>query len=105
VEIASDGNIQQDGNPVGQLALADFPNSAALVKQGSNYFRVADPALQPAAPSATSVLQGKLEASNTGPAEAAVRLVSVMRQFEMMQKAIAISNDMGREAIEQVAKI
>ena len=52
-----------------------------------------------------SLQQGSLEASNTGSAEAAVRLVSVLRQFEMMQKAISISNDMGKKAIEEVAKV
>lgn len=49
--------------------------------------------------------QGKLEASNTGTAESAVRLVSVMRQFEMLQKAVSIGEDMDRQAVEQVAKV
>jgi flagellar basal-body rod protein FlgG len=51
------------------------------------------------------VEQGKLEASNTGTAESAVRLVSIMRQFEMLQKAITIGDDMRKQAIEQVAKV
>jgi len=46
-----------------------------------------------------------VEASNVSAAHGAIRLVSVTRQFEMMQKAISIANDMGREAIEQVAKV
>jgi len=49
--------------------------------------------------------QGKLETSNTGTAESAVRLVSIMRQFEMLQKAVLIGNDMTKQAIEQVAKV
>ena len=89
----------------GKLEVVDFTSADGLAKHGANYFHVTRPGLLPAAPSATSIQQGKLEDSNTGTAEAAVRLVSVMRQFEMMQKAIAISNDMGREAIEQVARI
>jgi len=39
-----------------------------------------------------------------GSAESAVRLVSVMRQFEMLQKAIGIGTDMNKEAIEEVAR-
>ena len=39
-----------------------------------------------------------------GSAESAVRLVSVMRQFEMLQKAISIGTDMNKEAIEEVAR-
>ena len=36
------------------------------------------------------VVQGQLEAANSQPAESAVQLVSVMRQFESLQKAMAI---------------
>jgi flagellar basal-body rod protein FlgF len=105
VDIANDGTIQQEGSVIGQLDVVDFPNNGGLVKQGSNYFRVADPAVRPSAPTATSMEQGKLEASNSGSAEAAVRLINVMRQFEMMQKAVSIGVEMNRRAVEEVAKI
>ena len=59
----------------------------------------------PRPPSGTSVEQGQLEASNTGSAEAAVRLVSVMRQFEMLQKAVSLGAEMNKKAIEEVAKV
>jgi flagellar basal-body rod protein FlgF len=103
--IASDGTITQDGVAAGQLEIVDFTSTAGLSKQGNNYFRVSDPAVRPAAPSATSVEQGHLEGSNTGTAESAIRLVSVMRQFEMLQKAVNLGNDMNKKAIEEVAKI
>jgi flagellar basal body rod protein FlgG len=105
IDIAQDGTVVQDGQAIGQLDVADFTSTAGLAKQGSNYFRVADPSAKPAPPSGTTVEQGKLEASNTGTAESAVRLVSIMRQFEMLQKAFTIGNDMSKQAIEQVAKV
>jgi len=105
IEISSDGTLQQNGQAIGQLDVADFTSTAGLAKQGSNYFRVVDPSVKPNVPSATSVEQGKVEGSNTGTAESAVRLVSVMRQFEMLQKAVLIGNDMSKQAIEQVAKV
>ena len=89
----------------GQLEIVDFTSTAGLSKQGSNYFRVTDPAVRPTAPSGTSVEQGQLEASNTGSAEGAVRLVSVMRQFEMLQKAVSLGAEMNKKAIEEVAKV
>ena len=104
-EIASDGTIRQDGLVVGKLEVVDFTGADGLVKQGASYFRPADPAQRPVAPSGTSVEQGKLEASNTGSAEAAVRLVSVMRQFEMLQKAVSLAGEMNQQAIQQVAKV
>ncbi len=50
------------------------------------------------------IQQGKIESSNVPNAESAVRLVSVMRQFEMLQKAISIGADMNKQAIEEVAR-
>jgi flagellar basal-body rod protein FlgG len=58
----------------------------------------------PAAPG-TDVLQGQLEQSNVPVSESAVKLVGVMRQFEMLQKAISVDTDMSRKAIEEVAKV
>ncbi|HXB69090.1 MAG TPA: flagellar basal-body rod protein FlgF [Candidatus Acidoferrales bacterium] len=105
IEIASDGTVSQDGTVIGQLEVVDFTSSAGLAKQGSNYFRVADPTARATAPSGTVVGQGKLEGSNSGAAQAAVRLIGVMRQFEMMQKALTLGNEMNRRAVEEVAKV
>jgi len=105
IDIATDGTMQQNGQTIGKLDVADFTSTAGLAKQGSNYFRTTDPSIKPVTPADTSVEQGKLEASNTGTAESAVRLVDIMRQFEMLQKAVMIGNDMSKQAIEQVAKV
>jgi hypothetical protein len=67
--------------------------------------RVATTAFPAGMPAATSVAQGQLETSNNGPTESAVRLVSVMRQFEMLQKAVTLGAEMNRKAIEEVAKV
>jgi flagellar basal body rod protein FlgG len=105
IDISADGTIRQNGLVVGKLEVVDFSSTAGLSKQGNNYLRVADPNLKPSAPKGASVEQGQLEASNTGSAESAVRLVNVMRQFEMLQKAAQLGNDMSRQAIEQVARV
>lgn len=104
IQVSLDGNVQQGGQSVGQLRLVNFPDPSALIKYGNNYFQNAS-GQDPAAASEAQVYQGKVESSNVSAAHGAVRLVGVMRQFEMMQKAISISNDMGRKAIEQVAKV
>jgi flagellar basal-body rod protein FlgF len=105
LEISSDGTVTQDGVVVGKLEIVDFTSTAGLSKQGSNYFRVTDPTVLPGAASGTTVEQGRLEASNTGTAESAVRLVSVMRQFEMLHKAVNLGSEMNKKAIEEVAKV
>jgi flagellar basal-body rod protein FlgF len=105
IEISNDGTVRQAGQVICQLELADFASTAGLAKQGNSYFRVTDPSLSPRTPAGTAVEQGKLEDSNTGSAEGAVRLVSVMRQFEMLQKAAALGSEMSRHAIQEVAKV
>jgi flagellar basal-body rod protein FlgF len=105
VEVAGDGTVTQEGAVIGKLEVADFTSTAGLAKQGSTYFRATDPAQKATVPADTTVGQGQLEASNTGSAEAAVRLVSVMRQFEMLQRAVSIGNEMNQHAIQEVAKV
>jgi flagellar basal-body rod protein FlgF len=39
------------------------------------------------------------------PGDAAVRLVSVMRQFEMLQRAVTIGADMDKQAITDIARV
>ena len=102
VEISSDGTVTENGNVIGQLQVVDF-TSGALQKQGDNYFH-APSGVVPSRPK-SAVTQGQLESSNSGTAESAVRLVSVMRQFEMLQKAATLGEDMSKQAIEQVAKV
>ncbi len=105
LEIAKDGSIRQDGVPIGQLAVLDFDRSAGLEKAGRNYFRPADPQAKPAAPAEVDIQQGKLEASNVTTPETSVRLVSLLRQFEMLQKAVMLGADMNRRAVEEVARV
>lgn len=102
VEIQPDGSVLQGKQSVGRLEVVSFA-SGAINKEGANYFVAADGA-QPKA-STAPVLQGKLEGSNVAPAESAVRLVSILRQFEMLQKASTIANDLNKKAIEEVARV
>jgi flagellar basal-body rod protein FlgF len=102
--VALDGSVSQSGQPVGQVHLVDFKESAALAKQGNNYYQNIS-GQAPSEATEAQIYQGKVEASNVSAAHGAVRLVNVTRQFEMMQKAISVANDMNKQAIEQVAKV
>jgi flagellar basal-body rod protein FlgF len=103
IEASKDGTLLQKGQPVAQLALVAFAETQALAKQGNTLFRPADP--KAALPAKAEVRQGKLEGSNLSAPESAVRLVSVMRQFEMLQRAMHIGSDMSRKAIDEVARV
>jgi flagellar basal-body rod protein FlgG len=104
VDVALDGSIHQRGQLLGQFKLVNFNDPSVLAKQGNTYFK--NPSDQkPVDATDIEVHQGKIEDANISAAKGAVRLVSVTRQFEMMQKAISLSSDMSRQAVEEVAKV
>ncbi|HUA20743.1 MAG TPA: flagellar basal-body rod protein FlgF [Bryobacteraceae bacterium] len=105
VEVAADGTVRQDGQDIARLAVVDFQDPSILAKHGSNYFQITGSDTLPAPAEGAEVQQGKLEAANSQPAQSAVRLVSILRQFETLQKALAIGADMDRQAVENVAKV
>jgi flagellar basal-body rod protein FlgF len=104
LQVSREGDITQEGNSIGRIKITDFPSPASLTKFGANYFSNGTGQDETEATGA-QIFQGKLEASNTSASHGAVRIVGLSRQFEMMQKAISLSNDMNKQAIEQVAKV
>ena len=104
VTITPAGEVQQNGAVVAQLAIMDGAKLDAIEKRGAGYFRFSpDTKLQAA--TSPHVAQGKLEMSNVTPAYSAVKLVNVMRSFEMLQRAVTMASDMDRRVIEEVAKV
>ena len=103
-EISRDGAVHQAGQEVVRFDVVDFAQTAAIVKQGGNYFQMADTAAR-SQKSSAEVHQAKLEAANFSPAESAVRLVSLLRQFEMLQRALVLGGEMNRRAVEEVARV
>jgi len=105
VEVAADGTVRQGGQDVSRLALVDFQDRSTLSKRGDNYFQISSSSTPPEIAAGAELQQGKVEAANAQPAQSAVRLVNVLRQFEALQKALAIGADMNRRVVEDVAKV
>jgi flagellar basal-body rod protein FlgF len=102
IEVLPDGSVEQGGVVSGQMELVSF-DPGVFNKEGTSYYVAA--AGEKPKPSGATVVQGKLESSNVGAAESAVRLVAIMRQFEMLQKAMSIGNDLNKAAIQEVARV
>jgi flagellar basal-body rod protein FlgF len=104
VTISKAGVVSQGGQDLGQIEVGS-PDATpqALSKLGSTYFSLTDSST-PAA-SQADVLQGQMEQSNVPASDSAVKLVGIMRQFEMLQKAITLDTDMSKQAIQEVAKV
>jgi len=105
IEISPDGTVKQDGQTLGQIEIVNFSSNESLKKTTAAAFQNADPATAPAPASGTQVLQGKLETSNVAVPEAAMRLVGVMRQFEMLQKAVTLNSQMDQQGVQEVARV
>jgi flagellar basal-body rod protein FlgF len=106
IVIGKDGTVTQGGLPVGKIEIGQIPTAAGQVaKLGTSYFALVSGAGSATPVPATEVLQGQLEQSNVPVADFAVRLVNVMRQFGMLQKAMNIGLQMSKEAIQEVARV
>jgi len=104
IRVSEDGSVWSGDEPVGRLRLVEFASTLGLSKAGLNYFQAAGTTL-PVEAVRSSVQQGYLETSNVNPAEAAVRLVWVTRQYEMLARAVnLVANDMNRRAIEEIPR-
>lgn len=104
-EVIPDGTVRQDGQDVSQIAVVNFEDTTVLSKRKGTYFINSAPDTKPTSATQVEVRQGKLEAANSESARSAARLVTVLRQFEALQKAMTIGADMNRRAVEEVAKV
>ena len=105
ITIDKAGNVVQGGQPIARIQIDQVSSAAnAISKLGNTYFALSDPQAKAEPAIATEVQQGYVEQSNVPVADSAVRLVSVMRQFDMLQKAMNIGTQMNRSAVQEVAK-
>ena len=104
LKIAEDGSVRVAQQAVGSLKIVEFSAPRSLFKAGRSYFQSTEPS--PPAATRTAVREGHLEAANVNAAEAAVRLVEVSRQFQMITRAVSlVANEMNRQAIEQIPRV
>jgi flagellar basal-body rod protein FlgG len=97
--------VRQNGEDLSRIAVVDFHDAAVLAKRGASYFQNAGSTSSPIPAAEVEIRQGKLEAANSETAHSAARLVSILRQFETLQRAMTIGADMNRRAVEEVAKV
>jgi len=105
INITREGQVQADGNTIGQINVVDFKSTESLQKAGGTCFENIDPKNQATQMTNADIQQVKLEGSNVPVAYAAMRLVSIMRQFEMLQKAVGVSSEMDTKSITEVARV
>lgn len=105
IEVLPDGTVQQDGQALSRIAVVNFEHPEKLAKRGGNYFQSNADTGSPAPDGQAEIRQGQLEKGNSDSTHAASSIVTILRQFEALQKAMAIGADMNRRAVEDVAKV
>jgi flagellar basal-body rod protein FlgF len=103
-EVMPDGTVLQDGQQVSRIAVVEFEDPTVLAKRGGNYFK-SNPSRLPVPAAQAEIRQGQLEKGNSDSTHAASSIVTIMRQFEALQKALTIGADMNRRAVEDVARV
>jgi flagellar basal-body rod protein FlgG len=95
ISIGGDGTVLAAGRRIGRLDVVTVRSPQGLLSAGDNAF-IASAASGPAiaAPRATTLTQGALEASNTDMAEAMVAMIESQRAFQLASKAITTADEM-----------
>lgn len=88
VAISADGTLSVKGAVAGRIRLTEFSPDTPLTSEGQALLAAPAGSARPARH--TSVAQGALESSNVNAVGAAVNLIGVQRQAEMMQRALSI---------------
>ncbi len=103
LSVSSDGTISVDGALAGQLQIVSFAQGAALAPAGNTYFSA------PAGSERTAsgqLVQGSLESSNVNGVTAAVGLVALQRNADMLQQALtAFHSNFNRIAAQDLSRI
>jgi flagellar basal-body rod protein FlgF len=104
VAIASDGTLSVGGALVAKLKLVDIAPKAPLKPIGDAYFSAPAAAVKTAAD--TTVLQGHLESSNVNAVAAETDLISLQRNFDLIERALKIFNtDFDQPAATQLPQV
>lgn len=96
--IDDDGTVTSDGVAVGKIAVVEFEDPGALVRESGALLR-GDATPTPVA--APVIRTGSLEQSNVSVVDRVAELTSVNRSFQALQKAVTIlMNDVDGRAID-----
>ena len=95
VSIGPDGTVLAGGRRLGRIELVTVRSPQGLLPVGDNAFLVTPQSgREEAAPAATRLDQGALEASNVDMAEAMVSMIESQRAFQLTSKAIQTQDQM-----------
>jgi flagellar basal-body rod protein FlgF len=104
VSISPDGTISVGGAVAAKLKIVEFARGTPITHSGGSYYSAPLAAAQAATKSA--VRQGSLEASNVNSVQAAVGLIALQRNAEMLNRTLSLfHNEFNRLAAEELPRV
>jgi flagellar basal-body rod protein FlgF/flagellar basal-body rod protein FlgG len=104
VYVSPDGTVSVDGGLVAKLHVVQFSPETQLTPEGNSTYVAEGGSETPAANS--NVRQGMLESSNLNPVAAAVGLIVLQRQADILSRALSIFNsDFDRTATTDLPRV
>lgn len=100
VEIGRDGVVRADGKVIDRIRLKTAPRDA-IRKEGGNLFSIAGATSD----SNAAIKQEYLEQSNVDPIRSMVKIITVQRAYEAMQKAIVAQDETLSKAAVEIARV
>ena len=88
IAISADGTVSQQGAVVAQLRMVTFKPGTSLTLQGNSYYSAPDKSELPADDPRLS--EGTLENSNLDPVAATIGVITIQRQAQLLEQALAI---------------
>jgi flagellar basal-body rod protein FlgF len=104
VHINESGEIYLNDIRADRLKVVNFADFSVLEKEGSSLF-VSQAGRESEVDSNAKIKAGYLEESNVNPVSSVVRMVSILRHFEAIQKSVnLIMNDINTKSIEKLGR-
>lgn len=106
INVSTNGEVFENGQSLGRMAIVNVGNKDALLKQGASLFAYKenmDPRVSTSVDS--KVNQGFLESSNVNVVREMTDMISATRTFETAQKAIQAYDQMAQKVVNDVPKL
>lgn len=105
ISINERGEVFQDEDSIGQLAVVEKSDLNQLRKMGGLLFEDRNPEDRKPVADATRVRQGMIETSNVNPIEEMTNLIRANRMFEQGMRSIRVYSDLQQKEATEIGKL
>ena len=105
LNVAPDGKIFLDKQPVGKLKIVDFEKPTDLITAGNALFKTANSDIKPVEAKNGKVEQGFVEGSNSNVIETMINTISATRTYESLSKVVKTTEMTLGKAVNEVGRV